>query len=222
MARDHARIRLDIWADEDWRDLPSLPQWLYLHLLSSPSLSFCGVTAWRPARIAALALGLQASDVEYAASWLEDGRFILADRETEEVLVRSFIKHDGLVKSPNMSKALVKSHAAVGSKVLRAVIIDQLKRLKAAQPDLSGWQHLGTLLAKDSLTVAKAFPKLSPNPSANPSAKGSGNPSESRPELRSPLSSLHAPSSSHHPDSRSNGDRGATSASDGMMQGAIR
>ena len=100
MARDHARIRLDIWADEDWRDLPSLPQWLYLHLLSSPSLSFCGVTDWRPARIAALALDLQASDVEYAASWLEDGRFILADRETEEVLVRSFIKHDGLVKSP--------------------------------------------------------------------------------------------------------------------------
>ena len=161
MARDHARIRLDIWADEDWRDLPSLPQWLYLHLLSSPSLSFCGVTDWRPARIAALALDLQASDVEYAASWLEDGRFILADRETEEVLVRSFIKHDGLVKSPNMSKALVKSHAAVGSKVLRAVIIDQLKRLKAAQPDLSGWQHLGTLLAK-SRRRSRSCPRTLP------------------------------------------------------------
>jgi hypothetical protein len=193
MARDHARIRLDIWADEDWRDLPSLPQWLYLHLLSAPSLSFCGVTDWRPARIAALAVDLSASDVEYAAAWLEAWQFLIIDRETEEALIRSWVKHDGLLASPNMTKAMVKAHGAIGSGILRAVIVDQLERLKQNSPGLAGWKHIGTVLRKRSLTVDEAFLKLPPNPSI----KGSANPSEIRAELQTPYSVLHTPPSDH-------------------------
>ena len=180
MARDHARIRLDIWADEDWRDLPSIAQWLYMHLLSSPSLSFCGVTDWRPARIAALAAELKGDDVEYAANWLEEGEFIVVDRDTEEVLIRSWVKHDGLVASPNMTKAMAKAHATIGSGVLRAVVVDQLERLKIARPELHGWKHLGDVLRKRSLTVSEAFKILPPNPSTNPSPNPSGNPSRRR------------------------------------------
>jgi len=203
MARDHARIRLDIWADEDWRDLPSIAQWLYLHLLSSPSLSFCGVTDWRPARIAALAAELKGDDVEYAANWLEEGQFIIVDRGTEEVLIRSWVKHDGLVSSPNMTKAMAKAHATIGSGILRAVVVDQLERLKIARPELHGWKHLGDILRKRSLTVTEAFRMLPPNPSANPSPNPSDNPSdeqsgngsENRRQLRTPFSVLHSPDS---------------------------
>lgn len=191
MARDYGRIRLDIWADEDWRDLPSLPQWLYLYLLSSPSLNFCGVTDWRPARIAALAVELNGDDVEYAAAWLEAGEFIVVDRATEEVLVRSWIKHDGLLSSPNMAKAMVKAHAAIGSGILRAVIVDQLERIKANGTDYAGWKYVAPLLKKRSLTVEEAFHKLLPNPSI----KGSANPSEIRAALLTPSSVLHTPHS---------------------------
>ena len=66
MPSDHARIRRDIWADTDWRRLSAGEQWLYLHLLSSPTLSLCGVADWRPARIAKMAAGTSADDVEHA------------------------------------------------------------------------------------------------------------------------------------------------------------
>ena len=189
MARDHARIRIDIWADDDWRDLPSLPQWLYLHLLTSPALNFCGVTDWRPARIAALAAELTGDDVEYAAAWLEAGEFVVIDRASEEVLIRSWVKHDGLVSSPNMTKAMAKAHAAIGSSIIRAVVVDQLERLRQSQPTLTGWKHLGDVLRKRSLTVQEAFLKLPPNPSV----KGSANPSEIRAALHTPSSVLQSP-----------------------------
>jgi hypothetical protein len=205
MARDHARIRVDIWADEDWRDLPSVSQWLYMCLLSSPSLNFCGVTDWRPARIAALNAEMKAYDVEYAAAWLEAGEFLVIDRDTEEVLIRSWVKHDGLVSSPNMSKAMVKAHAAIGSGILRAVIVDQLERLKQANPKLAGWQYLHNVLRRRSLTVSEAFQKLSPNPSI----KGSVNPSEIRAALLTPSSVLLSPDSdqSAHQDSHLTSNR---------------
>jgi hypothetical protein len=164
-------------------------------LLSSPSLNFCGVTDWRPARIAALNAEMRADDVEYAAAWLEAGEFLVVDRDTEEALIRSWVKHDGLVSSPNMSKAMVKAHAAIGSGVLRAVVVDQLERLRQVNPKLSGWKHLDGILRKRSLTVQEAFLKLPPNPSVN----GSANPSEIRALLLTPYSVLHSPPSDQPP-----------------------
>ena len=181
MARDHARIRLDIWGDDDWRDLTSSAQWLYLHLLSSPSLTFCGVVDWRPARIAGRTSDLTRHDVEHFAAELEAGLFLIIDRDTEEALIRSWVKHDGLMKSPNMAKALVKAHDKTGSDILRAVVVNQLKALKKSDPQLKGWEHIGNLLRKRSMTPEEAFDHLTPNPSenpsVNPSGKGSGNPS---------------------------------------------
>lgn len=210
MARDHGRIRLDIWADEDWRLLPSLSQWLYLHLLSSPSLNFCGVTDWRPPRIAALAAELTAHDVEWAAHYLERDEFVVIDRITEEVLVRSFVKHDGLLRSPNVTKALVKSHGSIGSAALRAVVVGQLLIIREKQPDLSGWSSIGNLLEKRAITPAQAFEELPGNPFVNPS----DNPSEDRASLRSPFSELHSPlsvpSSDYQPSVKSAGDKRAT------------
>ena len=178
MARDHARIRLDIWDDDDFRDLPSSSQWLYFHLCSSKSLSFCGVTDWRPARIGAHTAELTGDDIECFAADLEAGQFVIVDRDSEEALVRSFIRHDGLMKEPNMAKAMVKDHAVIGSRVLRAVVIDQLKRYKRQEPHLRGWAHTGTLLQKRSMTPAQAFAVLLPNPSGKPSVTPSGKPSE--------------------------------------------
>lgn len=179
MARDHARIRLDIWTDEDFCALSSGAQWLYLRLLSDGTTSFAGVADWRPSRIAARTADLQALDVEMYSTELEDGRFILPDRDSEEVLIRSFVKHDGLMKSPNMAAAFVKAHAAVASGVLRAVIVGQLANLETSQPDLKGWSRseVRRVLAKPAMTFEEGIAALPPNPSRTPSRKGSGNPS---------------------------------------------
>lgn len=199
MARDHARIRLDIWADDDFGSLTSSAQWLYLHLLSSPTLTFAGVADWRPARIAGRTAELTAADVEFFAAELERDHYVLIDRRTEEALIRSWVKHDGLMRSPNMAKALVKAYGTTASQTLRAVIVGQLVKLHGERPTLKGWGNVETLLGRDALTPAEALAELPPNPSGNPSVnpsgKGSGNPSESdggNPSV-TPYSILHTP-----------------------------
>lgn len=203
MARDHARVRLDIWSDDDWRSLTSGAQWLYMHLLSSPRLSFAGVTDWRPPHISAHTAELSAFDVEWFAGELEEGLFIVVDRRSEEVLIRSFVKHDGLMSSPNMAKALLKAHADMGSSALRSVVVHELRRLRKARPDLKGWPYVENLLVKRSLAPSKAIGTLPPNPSRNPSrnpsqnpsAEGSGTPSAT-PILPSSLPPISSSSSS--------------------------
>lgn len=201
MARDHARIYLDIWADDEFCTITSSAQWLYFHLVTSPTLTFAGVADWRPARIAGRTAELTAADVEFFAAELERDHYVIIDRRTEEALIRSWVKHDGLLKSPNMAKALTKAYGTTASQILRAVIVGQLHRLQEAKPDLKGWSQVATLLGRDALTPAEALAELPPNPSGNPSVnpsgKGSGNPSEvdgGNPSA-TPYSILHTPDS---------------------------
>lgn len=178
MPRDHARIRLDLAADETYRSLTHDAQWLYKKLLIDPTLNFLGIADWRPARIAATTAELSAGDVELFAYELEQVAFILVDRDSEEVLIRSFVKHDGLLESPNMVKALSKVYPLIASSVLRAVAVEQVAAQRERQPDAKGWTGIGALLERPRLTFAEGVERLSPNPSGNPSGnpsvKGSG------------------------------------------------
>lgn len=204
MANDHARIRRDIWGDDDWRDLSSPAQWLYMHLLTSPALTFCGTTDWRPSRIASTTGELQDSDVETFGTELTSARFILPDVESEEVMIRSWIKHDGLLRSPNMAKRLVKDHDRIASRILRGTVVDQLAILFEKGSEGAGWTFVEPLLKKRRIPFDKGVEILSANPSANPSGKGSTNPSgkgsgkgyENRATLHTPYSILQSPSSS--------------------------
>lgn len=165
MPSDHARIRRDIWADTDWRRLSVGEQWLYLHLLSSPTLSLCGVADWRPARIAKMAAGTSADDVVTFSAGLIDKEFVLPDFEAEEIAIRSWVKHDGLMRSPNLAKALRSAWDATASEPIRGLIVGQLCRLYDNDPTLAGWDHVGDLLDKGSLTFAEALAEVMPGSS---------------------------------------------------------
>lgn len=175
MARDHARIYLTIWTDdEDFRALPSTAQWLYFRLVTDPGLTFAGTLDWRPAKLAASTADLTAVDVEMLAAYLEDPAdhdpYIIVDRDSEEALIRTFIRHDGLMTSPNITVAMLKAHAAIGSTVLRSVVVHQLAALKVDEPDLRGWAKVPPgLLRRAKLSPVEAFSQLAPNPSVNPS-----------------------------------------------------
>ena len=165
MPSDHARIRRDIWADTDWRRLSAGEQWLYLHLLSSPTLSLCGVADWRPARIAKMAAGTSADDVVTFSAGLIDKEFVLPDFEAEEIAIRSWVKHDGLMRSPNVAKALRSAWDGTASEPIRGLIVGQLRRLYDNDPTLAGWDHIGDLLDKGSLTFAEALSEVMPGSS---------------------------------------------------------
>jgi len=164
MARDHAVIRLDMWGDDDWRQLTVAAQHLYMLVLTSPSLSFCGVADWRPGRVAKLAHDWTAGGVQRAADELIDSNFLIVDEETEEVLVRSFVRHDGLMKMPNMATAMANDHAAIASARLRGVVVHELRRLHEERPTLAGWKSVKALAVLDRTAI-------------DPSVKGYGNPS---------------------------------------------
>lgn len=141
MAREYSPIRLDIWGDDDWTDLLSpAAQHLYFVLLTSPSLSYAGVGEWRPGRLSQKARGWSGSAVQRAAAELIEHLFIVVDEDTEEYLIRSFVKHDGLLKNPKTSVSFANAYADVASRALRGVIVHQLLRVRENQPELKGWK----------------------------------------------------------------------------------
>jgi hypothetical protein len=184
MAREHAQIKLAMWADDDIRALSPRAQHLYFVLTTSPTLSYCGVADWRPKRIAPLARGWTPEHVETAAAELVAGLYILIDEHTEEVLVRSFIRNDELMKQPRMGTAMAKAHAAVASNVLRGVVVHELIRLKADFPDYRGWtsEQAESLLTNTPIDPStyplgkgsvEGSPEGSAKPSINPPVNGS-------------------------------------------------
>lgn len=191
MARTHAAIRLDIWGDDDWRTLSIPAQHLYLLLLTSPTLTYAGVADWRPARLAGLSALATAAEVTAAADELEAALFVIRDDETEEILVRSFLKHDGLMEKPNVAKAMVTAYGKTISATLRGVIVYQLRRLASVDPEPKAFQvrEVSDLLLKASIDPTE-LPRKG-------SAKGSVKGSQSDPSLLTPNSLLPTPDSTH-------------------------
>ena len=147
MARDYARIKVAIWNDPDWRNLSLPAQGLYHSFLTSPAISLAGVSDWRPNRIAAKSRGATADIVRALAAELQDGpkadgsgpaRFVIVDEDTEEILVRSFVRHDELLKSPNMTKSMCNAHGAIASPLLQEWVTWEAWRGIREDPSLNG------------------------------------------------------------------------------------
>ncbi|PKV80868.1 hypothetical protein [Nocardia fluminea] len=139
MAREHARIWLRIWSDDLFRSLSPQAQHLFFVLLTSPSLSYAGVCDWRPGRIAANAEGWSAGEVVVAGDELVRKLFVVIDEDSEEAMLRSFIRNDDILKNPNVAVSMALAFGGIASRVLRGVVVHELKRLYADRPELKGW-----------------------------------------------------------------------------------
>jgi hypothetical protein len=140
MARDRANINTGIWTDQDWRNLPVAQQHLYLLLTSHPTLSYAGVVDWREARLAAMAVDTTPESIREAAEGLQAERFVFIDDETEEILIRSFLRHDGLLKQPKLSISMVNAYGAIASSRIREVVTHELQKLHQEHGD---WAAFG-------------------------------------------------------------------------------
>lgn len=163
MARDHARIFVAIWGDRDFRALNRDEQRMYFTLVSQSTLTYCGSLDFIPSRLAILAADEDEMTVEHSIKLLEAARFLVIDRTTQEILIRSFVRHDGLLDSPNMTKAMLKARSALLSDDLRNAVDSELWRAHRDNPKRKGWPGL-----------KEAAPELF----RQVSAKGSGNPFE--------------------------------------------
>ncbi|SEE83444.1 hypothetical protein SAMN04489740_2719 [Arthrobacter alpinus] len=145
MARDRANINTNIWTDTHWRQLTRDQQWLYELLLTHPELSYAGVSDWRPGRLMQFSAGTSRQEIERIGAELQAERFIFIDEDTEEVLIRSFLRHDGILKQPKLTISMVNAYAAVSSNNIREVIVHELNRLYAEAPGTKAFENTKVL-----------------------------------------------------------------------------
>lgn len=161
MPRDHARIQTARQRDTEWRNLTVDAQWVYDQILTQEGLSYVGVIDYFPGRIAATAKNMTPKRVEAAVKVLEDGRFVILDRETLELCCRTFVKHDGVLARVNMGKAMGRALAKVVSATVREAVMNELARCYREDKAAQGWVGFEDLYPDDFATVkamASAMP----------------------------------------------------------------
>lgn len=215
MARDHGRVNLALFGDDDFLDLSGDANHLFLILWLSPSLTYCGSDDWHPGRIAKRCGSTwDARRVTQAAVELSSTGFLIVDTETDETLLRSWIKHDGLWKSPVMAVSMANARAAVASRVIRGVIVHEVLKLHEANREVKSWSRsaVASMLKQrpiDPSTVPPFNPSTNPcgdpyaNPSLDPSVGVNGYPSPNPPPTPAPAP---APATQKIKDSSSNAD----------------
>jgi hypothetical protein len=140
MPRERASINVSIWADADFRDLTGPAQGLYYKLMTHPKLDYCGVVEFHPGRLAASTKEQTATDIILAAQELSDAFYCVFDQSTDEVLVRGFLRHDGVLAQPRLAVSAAKAYGAIASNKIRAVVVHEVLRFKKENPDLAAWE----------------------------------------------------------------------------------
>ncbi|MFE0104534.1 hypothetical protein [Streptomyces sp. NPDC059009] len=133
MARGHGRILTSIWEDADFLTLEQEEQRLYLFLISQPNLNHAGLLPLTLRRWARKAAGLTVGELERLLAELEQRRFVVVDRDTEELLIRTFVRNDGVWKQPKVMAAMVSGAEEISSAKLRRTLLVEMDRLPLEQ-----------------------------------------------------------------------------------------
>lgn len=142
MARKYAQIHVAIWTDEDFKSLSPAEQHMYFVLLSQPRLNLCGVMDYIPSRLAMCVYEWTEDDVVGLIKSLEAKRYVVVDHDSKELLLRSFIRRDGLLKSKTITIGAASDYAEVMSQKLRDAIDKELRRAFRDDSTLAGWPGL--------------------------------------------------------------------------------
>ncbi|RXS78890.1 hypothetical protein EST92_19860, partial [Streptomyces sp. TM32] len=177
MARGHGRILTSIWDDADFLAMDEREQRLYLFLISQPNLNHAGLLDLTLRRWSRKARGLTSAELEKLLQALEAARFIVMDDETEELLIRSFVRNDGVWKQPKVMGAMVSGALEISSWRLRSALLAEVARIPlqelSDEPGARG-ASIRQQVTEHIATLRKAFG----NPPTDPNGRGSATPSE--------------------------------------------
>jgi len=156
LPKEYGQLRHDIWSDDDWLNLTVPAQHLYMTLLSDPRLNYCGVTDWRIGKLTQRAAENRPLDTLLAAAELSEAHFIVVDEITEEVMIRSFLRHDPILKNPRLAVTMSKEYGTIGSRKIRAALVFELQKLRKANPAWPAWEKPSVLtILKQNAVSAK-------------------------------------------------------------------
>lgn len=151
MARTYARVLTAIWSNSGFLALPGNAKLLYLLLASQSDISAVGTLPLTVRRWTNMIPDWQAGTTAMALEQLEAGRFIVVDADTEELLVRSFVRHDGGHGNGKRLQVIRKDALGVTSVKIRLAIMREFDRLGVTCDALSdGASHAASEAAPDA------------------------------------------------------------------------
>lgn len=125
MANAYGRVLSTIWRDDDFRRLDMPAQWLYVVLLSSPDRNLVGIVPFTPRRWQSGVEHVHIDEIGKALDVLTERRFVLHDDTTDELLIRTSVKHDP-PRNPNVAVGMWRQWERIASDVLRHAVVEQL------------------------------------------------------------------------------------------------
>lgn len=126
---EYGKLLSRIWTDPDFTALPARSQQLYCLLISYSTRNYAGVLPLTLKRWAKCTADSTIELVVEALKTLAARDFIAVDWDSEEVLIRTYLRNDEVFKQPNVMKSALKSAAHLESEPLRWVLHDEMKRL---------------------------------------------------------------------------------------------
>lgn len=126
---DYGKLLSRIWTDPDFTALPARAQQLYCLLISYSTRNYAGVLPMTLKRWAKCTSDSTTELIVDSLKALAAHDFIAVDWDSEEVLIRTYVRNDEVYKQPNIMKSALKSASHLESEPLRWVLHDELKRL---------------------------------------------------------------------------------------------
>lgn len=142
MAREYGRLMCSVWKDKGYKALSLADQGLFAGILAYPQISWCGVIDFIPERMVQLSDELNMDGLYAGLNRLLNAGFLVIDNETRELLVRKFIRYDGVIKMKNVGKAMATALERVISTNLRDIVVVELAALYVEFPSLHGWDGI--------------------------------------------------------------------------------
>lgn len=172
MARSYGALKVAVWEPTSgFRNLTQLAQWAYVLLISQPQINNLGVLPFTPEKWVRFAFGMRHETLDEALTELDELRYIVVDRETGELLVRTFIKHDKVWQQPSL--------ATNARKLIREVESDRIRGLLTSRHP---W-----LLTSESRETIEAYELAVENEQQSQEKTPAGSPLKTPPD--SPLGS---------------------------------
>lgn len=141
MSRTFGAIYSDIWKPgSDFRELPEAAQRAFMLLVSQSNVSPCGVLEMTVGRWSQMASNTTPVGIRRSIKVLQSARYVVVDDDTEELLIRSFIKWDKGYKHAKRLLGMRKSLGGISSPLIMDAIDAELGRLGIAHlfNELSG------------------------------------------------------------------------------------
>jgi hypothetical protein len=130
MSRNYAQFSTAIWRPEDdFGELSLSAQWCYFMLGTQPDISAAGVLSLNVRRWSKRARGVTRDVVVEALQELQAAGKVFYDYDTEELLIRAFVKADGGYGNRKRQPVIERAALELESPRLRGILAAELRKL---------------------------------------------------------------------------------------------